>query len=422
MRYLIAEGSDYKLPGSNGMTCMHLAAKSNNMQMLTYFKDLGLSIVEIDHKGATPLHWAAFLGCELTALTLISWSASVNCKDFAGLTPLHLAAINGNSQITRTLLLNGADPHVSDLKGRVPLDFARDYGFEKVIKALAEPGVLVSCGIRAPNRKMKSKGGLFLLYLVLMLAANLVYFFIVEVDEWGFWAVCAAQWVFTGFMACKDPGSASKFQKSLHELCQENEPGMVCPLCVAKRKPRMIHCQICDKCIVKFDHHCPWINNCIGSSNIGFFYFYIIFTDVFLTLSIYFGASFILAELEIGNLEDFIDFISEDWIDLDSIVEIIYISIAILGIIVELVFFVLVSLLIFIQTGNLISGRTTNERFNNYTEEDLENNPQEKTCINNCFDMFCNLNRAVTHQREIKERAVWKLEDIESDFKALLNS
>src|SRR5574343_744028 len=116
VKFFIEHGSDYKIPTGNGMTCMHLAAKSNNMQLLTYFKDLGLSIVDIDHKGATPLHWAAFLGCELTALTLVSWSASVNCKDSAGLSPLHLAAINGSSQITRTLLLHGADPHVSDMK------------------------------------------------------------------------------------------------------------------------------------------------------------------------------------------------------------------------------------------------------------------------------------------------------------------
>jgi len=31
------------------------------------------------------------------------------------------------------------------------------------------------------------------------------------------------------------------------------------------------HCSICKRCIVKMDHHCPWVNNCIGANNQKFF-------------------------------------------------------------------------------------------------------------------------------------------------------
>jgi hypothetical protein len=27
------------------------------------------------------------------------------------------------------------------------------------------------------------------------------------------------------------------------------------------------HCKRCDRCVIGFDHHCKWINNCVGEKN-----------------------------------------------------------------------------------------------------------------------------------------------------------
>uniref|UniRef100_A0AAG5D277 Palmitoyltransferase n=1 Tax=Anopheles atroparvus TaxID=41427 RepID=A0AAG5D277_ANOAO len=63
----------------------------------------------------------------------------------------------------------------------------------------------------------------------------------------------------------------------------------ICKKCISPKPPRTHHCSVCSRCVLKMDHHCPWLNNCVGYNNHRYFFLYMLYTTIGTLFIISFG-------------------------------------------------------------------------------------------------------------------------------------
>ncbi|KAL0403861.1 UNVERIFIED_CONTAM: protein S-acyltransferase 24 [Sesamum radiatum] len=198
-----------------------------------------------DNDGRSPLHWAAYKGFADCIRLLLYLNAYRGRQDKEGCTPLHWAAIRGNLEACTVLVQAGKkdDLMVTDNTGLTPAQLAADKNHRQVAFFLVGHNLVLQGNARKLFDKRKDPG-----YIRMNIhdSANM-----------------------------KDDEPLLKIEINNPALLAGNW-AQLCATCKIVRPLRAKHCSTCDRCVEQFDHHCPWVSNCIGKKNKWDFFLFLV--------------------------------------------------------------------------------------------------------------------------------------------------
>jgi palmitoyltransferase len=333
------------LVDSGGRTVLHWAAIKNRPEMVTailmfashHYDGDGddeltrklLDTADVEY-GMTALHWAAHLCFTDVCKQLLSFGANPDIADRKLRLPLDLAAakqfqrhyelalLDHGMIITknqRSVLWARVDPAQARFwVGRVLPHFYIPYfstlagvGSVRTTPFLVALPLLLHYALAKvflPTLSMAETDFLFTLNWNWMVLALLVHLVMIAPSLPFTWSVLVfgATLLSTYLLfktALTNPGtitisSSNQIARPSADIIRLSRDHLLsyrsfCVTCLVARPIRSKHCRVCDKCVSRFDHHCPWTGTCIGQKNHAYFVLYTVSTCLSGWLYLYCG-------------------------------------------------------------------------------------------------------------------------------------
>ncbi|XP_027368906.1 protein S-acyltransferase 24 isoform X2 [Abrus precatorius] len=305
---LLQEGARVGATDMNGYQTTHVAAQYGQTAFLYHVVSKWNADPDVaDNDGRSPLHWAAYKGFADCIRLLLFLDAHRGRQDKEGCTPLHWAAIRGNLEACTVLVQAGKkeDLMVTDNTGLTPAQLASDKNHRQVAFFLGNARRLLDKRCDGNSRLGKiSKLGLapILWCIIFVLLVTYIHSVILATNMpkltaaaglLAWFGVLLATVGLVMFYRCssKDPGY---IRMNVHDTqnMKDDEPllkigindpallagnwSQLCATCKIVRPLRAKHCSTCDRCVEQFDHHCPWVSNCIGKKNKWDFFVFLV--------------------------------------------------------------------------------------------------------------------------------------------------
>ncbi|KAG8697975.1 palmitoyltransferase akr1, partial [Ceratobasidium sp. 395] len=294
---------------SAGHTALMWAAYQGDALSVDLLLKHGASVSAVDMAGLTPLHWSVVRGNRMCIRRLVESGADLSARSSDGKTARDMAVELKSIGAWRKALEEGGfneDGHkrAKPLNERntklavlltptaflylifktldtlpwytgIPLAMAEFFGMHHIIsrvllnhKSYSEPLTASPyfAGVILGSLIWVTWGWATMLIPALPdhSLAHLIYFLSASLCAYNFFRAITLD---PG--TCPRPGSEGEMKSIVERLASEGKLNgqTFCISCLARKPLRSKHCRVCDRCVARFDHHCPWVWNCVGVHN-----------------------------------------------------------------------------------------------------------------------------------------------------------